>query len=182
MRRWDWFFALLAAALAALISGCSLAGDVTPPPGFILPTSLPTETITSEASFPTERPSAARGATIFAERCAPCHGVQGDGDGAQAAQLPSPPAALSDPLLARNASPAYWFDVVTNGRLENFMPPFAEGLSPAERWDVVHFLYTLSAAPEALEQGATLYQDNCARCHGPQGKATARTRPRRPPT
>ena len=175
----NFVFQLLFSSFALLLTGCSLAGDVTPPPGIATQAALPVQPVSQ--GYPLERASAARGQATFVQRCAPCHGPQGNGDGEQASELPNPPAVLSDPQLARNASPAHWFEVVTDGNLEKFMPPFAEGLSESQRWDVVFYLYTLSASPEEMEQGLALYEANCAGCHGQGGKGDGPDAPAPPP-
>jgi mono/diheme cytochrome c family protein len=109
------------------------------------------------------------GAPIYAEKCAPCHGEAGLGDGPQAAQLPNPVSPLGDPEFARQSTPARWYTQVTQGNLERFMPPF-NSLSDRERWDVVAYAYSLSAPQEIVSQGDSLYQENCAGCHGETGQ------------
>jgi hypothetical protein len=59
---------------------------------------------------------------------------------------------------------------VTQGRLENFMPPFGDSLTVAERWNAVAYLYTISVPPEQLAAGQAVYSANCAGCHGEQGQ------------
>ena len=73
---------------------------------------------------------------IFAEKCAPCHGETGLGDGEQGIQLGVTVPAFGLPEIARPASLAQWYTIVTRGNMERFMPPFAS-LSDQERWDVV---------------------------------------------
>jgi len=168
-----WLFTLLAAA-AALLSACSFstAADITPPPGAQVQTAVtqrPSPAAVDTASlYPLVAPDPANGEAIFSEKCAPCHGPQGLGDGPQAAQLPNAPAPLGQPDFARTAAPAEWYAVVTNGNIDKFMPPFSS-LSDGERWDVVAYALTLSTPAEALAQGESLYQANCARCHGETG-------------
>ena len=50
------------------------------------------------------------------------------------------------------------------------MPPWADSLSVAQRWDLVAYLYTLSLDPETLAAGHALYQAECADCHGVGGR------------
>jgi mono/diheme cytochrome c family protein len=157
------FAALLSLALSACIS---LAEDVTPPPGYTPPTPVPT----LGALFPAAAPDAVNGAAIYAEKCAPCHGPTGLGDGPQASVLPVAVPALGRPEVARRASPAQWFTVVTQGNLTNFMPGFAS-LSDQERWDVVAYAHSLSTSPAEVEAGRAVYEANCALCHGPNGKS-----------
>lgn len=42
-------------------------------------------------------------------------------------------------------------------------------LSEAERWDIVAYLWQSQTTPEALANGARLYAQNCAACHGETG-------------
>jgi mono/diheme cytochrome c family protein len=59
--------------------------------------------------------------------------------------------------------------MVSNGNMQAFMPPFAS-LSVPERWDVIAYAYTLSMTPDELMQGESLFQANCAVCHGVRGE------------
>lgn len=152
---------LLLAVFAVVLTACSfsLAEDVTPPPGYVPPTPAPT----LGPVFPAVAPNPAQGAAIFAEKCAPCHGPNGLGDGPQGKQLPVPVAPLGLPEFAAKASPARWFTVVTQGNLDRFMPPFAS-LSEQQRWDVVAYAFTLHTTPDQIEEGKALFEANCAQC------------------
>ncbi len=154
-----------------LLSACtfSLAEDVTPPLGAQTPVlkEQPTEMI--GPFFPVVAPNPSDGASLYAEKCAPCHGEAGMGNGPRAAQLSVPVAAIGDPALARQKTPSEWFQIVTQGNLERFMPPFAS-LSEPQRWDVVAYVYTLSMGEDVLTTGEALYQENCSRCHGVSGQ------------
>ncbi len=119
--------------------------------------------------YPLLPPNPESGRATFAEKCAPCHGDTGMGDGPRAAQLPNPVAAIGSTELARQSTPARWYTQVTQGNLEKFMPPFAS-LSERQRWDVVAYAFSLTAPPALLERGKALYQANCTRCHGESGK------------
>lgn len=156
--------------LAILLSACSvsLAEDVTPPPNYQPPEPVSTQPAPVSANFPALAPNVKAGESIYTEKCAPCHGEAGGGDGPQAAQLPNPVPALGSPEVARQASPAEWYQVVTQGRMDRFMPPFTS-LSDAQRWDVVAYALSLSANEDSQAQGEALYQANCAACHGDTG-------------
>jgi mono/diheme cytochrome c family protein len=156
-----------------VLSACSsfsLAEDITPPPGSNLPAVQTTQPALSGPLYPLVAPNPANGEAIFAEKCSPCHGATGQGDGTQASQLPNPPAAIGSQEVAGQSSPAQWYAIITQGNLERFMPPFGSSLSERQRWDVVAFLYSLSTPPGAIAQGEELYQANCASCHGPLGQ------------
>lgn len=158
---------LFAALLSLTLSACiSLAEDVTPPPDYTPPAPVPT----LGALFPAAAPDAVNGAAIYAEKCAPCHGPTGQGDGPQASVLSVAVPALGQPEVARRASPARWYTIVTEGNLTNFMPGFAS-LSDQERWDVVAYAHSLSTSPAEVEAGRAVYEANCALCHGPNGKS-----------
>jgi mono/diheme cytochrome c family protein len=170
------FLNLLSRSLIPLISlvflsACSfsLAEDITPPPGSEVSAEMPTQAPPSGPLFPAVPPSPANGASIYVEKCAPCHGETGLGNGPQANQLPNPPSALGDASLARQAIPAEWYTAVTQGNLESFMPPF-NSLSDSQRWDVVAYALTLSSSSQILSQGEALYQANCVNCHGEMGQ------------
>jgi len=113
-------------------------------------------------------PRPANGASPYTEKCAPCHGVNGQGDGPRAAELPNPVAPLGNPEYARQAAPADWYDMVSRGNLERFMPPFTS-LSDRQRWDVVAYSFMLGIPADEIAAGQALYEDNCASCHGENG-------------
>ncbi len=149
----------LLGCLGASACNFTLAEDITPPPGYISPTPMPT----LGPLFPQEPPDVSKGALIYIEKCAACHGDQGMGDGEQGIQLPVPVAALGLPEVARKASPAQWFSVVTQGNLDRFMPPFVS-LSEQQRWEVIAYAFSLHISPEDIESGKALFEENCAGC------------------
>lgn len=122
---------------------------------------------------PAEPPDAATGLPIHEERCATCHGQTGQGDGELAANLPNPPAAHGSTEYLRTAVPAEMFDVITNGRVPQGMPPFgpesSNPLSESERWDIIATIYSFGTPLESVESGQALYEGNCLACHGEGG-------------
>ncbi len=147
-----------------LLSACNftLASDITPPPNYISPTPAPT----LGPLFPSQAPNPQNGAAIFAQNCVPCHGEKGLGDGPQAQQLPNPVAAIGLTDVARKASPAQWFTVVSQGNLDRFMPPFGGALSDQERWDVIAYALGLHVTQAQIKQGKTLFESKCGNCAG----------------
>ena len=152
---------LLLTAATLILTACNftLAEDVTPPPNYVPPTPAPT----LGPLFPSQSPSTQNGAAIFAEKCAPCHGATGLGDGPQGIQLGVTVPAFGLPEIARPASPAQWYTTVTQGNMERFMPPFAS-LSDQQRWDVVAYAMTLHTSEEEIAKGRELFEANCANC------------------
>lgn len=169
--------ALLFGVSLVLLAGCSLAEDVTPPPSLatqqaaqvpVQPTSDRPQPAALEAAPPSTPPDLKNGAAIYNDRCAPCHGPAGLGQGSQSSLLEVPPTQLGDAEIAALASPADWYQVVTQGRMERFMPPFSS-LSDEGRWDVVAYALTLSASDEQMDEGERLYKDDCSKCHAQDG-------------
>lgn len=147
------------AALALTACNLTLAEDLTPPPGYIRPTPV----ATLGPRYPAAAPDPVNGAAIYAEKCAPCHGSAGMGDGPQGLQLPASVTALGLPQVGRAAVPADWYTVITQGRMEKLMPPFAS-LSDQERWDVTAYALTLSFTPGQVQEGQALIQASCPDC------------------
>lgn len=114
-------------------------------------------------------PSVRNGQTLYAENCAPCHGDAGWGDGPTAAELPKGATALADPAIARLATPAEWFEIVKEGRMAAYMPPWKNRLSDAQIRDVVAYSLFLQTSEPELAQGEAVWDEQCAACHGPDG-------------
>ncbi len=169
--------------ISMILAGCSLAEDITPPPALAtqqaaIPQATaarpqatsPAEQVEVELErVPAEAPDPFSGALIYVESCSPCHGPQGLGDGEMSESLDVSIPPLGDPDFAREVIPADWYEIVTVGRMDRFMPPF-RSLSDAQRWDVVSYALSLSTSQEQIERGQELYQQACAACHGEGGR------------
>lgn len=162
---------VLVAALGLLsLSACvSLAADVTPPPDYVPPVAAPTDAAV-ELALPMVPSDPQAGKSLYAEKCLPCHGETGRGDGFQASNLPNPPPVIGGAELARSARPAEWYAVVTQGNLQKMMPGFGGSLSDRQRWDVVAYVFSLSMSSDSLAAGAEIYAANCQQCHGKTGR------------
>jgi len=161
------YFWIISLSLFVVLTGCSLAGDVTPPPNASLPT-VTSAPVTVADTYPLVAPDLISGQAIYAEKCAPCHGETGMGDGSLAEKSPSPVPAIGDLAVARKARPADWYTLVTVGKMTNGMPGF-KSLNDRQRWDVVAYALTLSVTPEQMASGQQVYEDFCATCHGISG-------------
>jgi mono/diheme cytochrome c family protein len=159
---------------------------------------------------------ASKGAALFAERCASCHGAEGKG-------VPGTfPTLAGDPVV-NAANPTAHIGTVLHGlsgkvingqKYEAQMPPFADQLSDQEIADIINHersswgnrgaLITAAdvvavraneprqqqaAAPAQAPpvtaqaptfdaaEGSKLFADNCAVCHGAEGKGVPSTFP-----
>jgi mono/diheme cytochrome c family protein len=153
-------YTLVIALAAIFLAGCSLASDITPPPNYVAPTPLPTLGLL----YPSSAPNIQNGAAIFVQNCSACHGNTGLGNGPQSQQLPVTVPALGLEDIARSASPAQWFTMVSQGNLDRFMPPFSGTLSEQDRWDVISYALTLHTQPDQIAQGKSLFDANCSNC------------------
>lgn len=153
----------------SLLAACGLSTEPQVVGEVQRPTATPLPEIAPPASI-----DLARGAAIFGSEqgCAPCHGAEGRGDGPVAASLPCEIPDLND-AQTRQVSVEAWYAIASFGKIEQpgcVMPPWNRRLNEAERWDVASYIYRLKYTPDTLGQGAALFAQNCAECHGAQGR------------
>ena len=84
------------------------------------------------------------GARVYAERCSPCHGDDGRGDGPTAPALVPRPRNFHDPALWKDRTIAQLRATVKGGKPGTMMPPFQDVLSDAEIDAVVESLRRFS--------------------------------------
>ncbi|MFI5360446.1 MAG: c-type cytochrome [Elusimicrobiota bacterium] len=128
-----------------------------------------------------------RGKKVFETYCQHCHGLTGLGDGAVAKAFPS----FSYPLASKSTfdlPDGAIFHIVTYGR--NLMPAHGSQVAVDDRWKVIHYLRDLqrqeiarlgpgAVIPEdprrrglvAAAYGQELFAQNCASCHGVEGRS-----------
>jgi len=91
---------------------------------------------------PATWPSLDRGARIFQQGCAACHGATGHGDGPAAAEINPKPANLHDEARMRELSPFQAFNTIRLGVPGTAMPSF-ESLRDDETWALAFFVVSL---------------------------------------
>ncbi len=83
-----------------------------------------------------------RGAAVFANYCAVCHGLAGLGNGTVTQRgVPPPPSLLAE--HAQKMKEGQMFHALTFG--QNNMPSYASQLTREDRWNVIAYLRVLQA-------------------------------------
>ena len=87
--------------------------------------------------------SISRGASLYAKRCAPCHGPHGYGDGSAAASLAVKPANLTEHFFHHREGDLLW--LLQHGIGETPMPRFDDVVED-RFWDLINFLHAQADA------------------------------------
>ena len=106
-------------------------------------------------------PDLARGAALYAQHCASCHGATGAADSAAARALDPPPIAFTDTARARERSPFALYQVIGQGLEGTAMTSFAH-LSPEDRWALAFHSGTLGWPKNVAERGRQLWESDPA--------------------
>ncbi|MEO8215564.1 MAG: c-type cytochrome [Acidobacteriota bacterium] len=108
--------------------------------------------ITIPAEPPLTSESVDAGRALFEKlQCAQCHGDAGKGDGPSSHEQrndwgdPITPADLTVGHFKGGGTPSDIYRVFMTGLNGAPMPSFADSIQPAEAWDLVHFIESLSA-------------------------------------
>src|SRR6202521_2079777 len=88
-----------------------------------------------------------RGASLYAQRCSTCHGIEGHGDGPAATSLSVQPVNLVEHVPHHRAGELFWW--IAHGIPGTPMPGFASQMGDAEMWDLIQFLRAQSEAEDA---------------------------------
>ncbi|HEX2852236.1 MAG TPA: cytochrome c [Opitutaceae bacterium] len=95
------------------------------------------------AGVAVDRPLLETGRARYATYCAPCHGAAGDGNGITKQYGMGATPTYHDPRL-RQIPEGDIYNTITNGK--NNMLPYADKLSPEDRWAVVAYVRALQRA------------------------------------
>jgi hypothetical protein len=146
-------------ALTALTAGCSKPADggAAAQPASKAASAAPASAAPASAApasaAPSEAPAAAaagpedaEAATLFAQRCASCHGAEGKGDGAAAQALNPKPRTFTDAEWQKSVSDEHLTKVIVEGGMavgkSPLMPPNPD-LASEEKKPVVAALVKL---------------------------------------
>jgi high-affinity iron transporter len=106
---------------------------------------------------PKRAPDLARGAMLFAEHCASCHGATGLGDGIAAKGLDPAPANFHDRERQQLRSSHALFSTITRGVPGTSMRAFSE-LGDDDRWALAYVAANWGSRPEDVARGRTLWE------------------------
>ena len=110
---------------------------------------------------PKQPPDLARGAQLFQQDCAACHGAKGDANTAMARQLDPPPIAFADRERAAQRTPFALYQVINQGLEGTAMASFAQ-LPDADKWALA-FEASRFAYPDSLAaEGKRLWDGDAA--------------------
>lgn len=102
---------------------------------------VPAEAVAVKNPIPASAESSKRGAALFSQSCAVCHGNTGEGNGPGAAGLNPKPADLhADHVQDNSDGTLFW--IISHGRTGTAMPAWNTAFSDPQRWDLVNFLRT----------------------------------------
>ena len=88
---------------------------------------------------PARVPDSARGAALYADNCASCHGGKGEGPRGVFAKLDPAPIAFQDPARARERSPFALYQVISQGLEGTAMQSFGS-LAEEDRWALAFYV------------------------------------------
>jgi cytochrome c oxidase cbb3-type subunit III len=115
----------------------------------------------------------AQGRVAFADNCAPCHGAGGGGAKGYA-NLNDDDWLWGGKLADIEQTIRFGARSTSDKGRQGNMPPFNGVLKPNEISAVADFVRSLSGLPAEqgvdLALGKKVFADNCAVCHGPEGK------------
>jgi len=125
---------------------------------------------------PRHAPDMRTAAATYAENCAVCHGVTGDGKGPQSASLEPSPTNFQDPARQSARSVYGLFNTITLGVEGTAMVPFS-ALSPEQRWELAFYVSRFASTDAQRARGAEAWERGHARGVFPDLAAVVTTTP-----
>jgi high-affinity iron transporter len=108
---------------------------------------------------PAQAPDLARGAALYRQTCAACHGDSGHGDGPAGLKLDPPPIDFTDRTRADQRSALSLYEVISQGVAGTSMASYAQQLSVDDRWALAYHVGSL-AYPDPAAKGAAAWSKN----------------------
>ncbi len=94
---------------------------------------------------PVNETTLAAGKAVYLDKCAKCHGENGDGKGDEASLYSVPPSDFTDAGMMNEMTDGEIFWKMSEGRRP--MPAFKKQLTEEQRWQLVHYLRTCAKKP-----------------------------------
>jgi high-affinity iron transporter len=110
---------------------------------------------------PSAPPDVMRGAALYAQNCASCHGIRGNGRGPAAAGLEPAPIDFTDENRARRRSLFALYQVIDQGLDGTAMSSFAH-LTPDDRWALAFYTGRFAFAGNLPATGKGLWASDIA--------------------
>ncbi len=110
------------------------------------------------ATAPAHAPDLARGALLYGQTCAACHGASGQGNGVAGLKLDPPPIDFTDRTRADQRSALSLYEVISQGVAGTSMASYAQQLSVDDRWALAYYVGSL-AYPETDTAGAVAWSN-----------------------
>jgi len=107
---------------------------------------------------PQRAPNLRAAADLYGQRCAMCHGAQGQGDGTGAKGLEPQPTNFHDREHMAARSPYSAYNSITLGVAGTAMRPFSD-LSDAQRWGLA-FLVSGFASAQSRQRGEKIWKES----------------------
>jgi mono/diheme cytochrome c family protein len=175
-----------AAPLVLTLAGCSAAGRPSKVEAglanFAKDVVIPLEARSRPNPIAGDAAAAVKGATLYQQSCAVCHGGDGRSETAVGRGLYPPAMDLTSPHVRRwNDAEMFW--IIRNGVRFTGMPAWKDLLDEDQTWQVVAAVRELQKAPakalapeahadgDLLREGELLFrQENCIGCHRLHGE------------
>jgi high-affinity iron transporter len=106
---------------------------------------------------PKRAPDLKRGAALYTQMCAACHGAQGRGDGLAARGMDPPPANFHDAQRMAGRSVYGLYNTITLGVGGTPMTAFRQ-LSEEDRWALAFYVANIGVSEAQREQGQALWK------------------------
>ncbi len=110
------------------------------------------------AVVPRHAPDPRRGAALYSERCAGCHGASGDGKGPRAVGMEPPPIDFRDHGRYAQRNLYGLYNTITQGVAGTAMKSFA-ALPEADRWALAFYVGALAAGEVGAAEARELLAD-----------------------
>jgi len=110
---------------------------------------------------PPATPNLARGAQLFAQNCASCHGAGGDAKTPMAQKLDPPPIAFTDRARAAERTPFALYQVIDQG-IENTAMVSFSNLPTADKWALAFHVGRFAYPASLAAKGQSIWESDAS--------------------